>query len=102
MDATYIGDFFDRIPGIIEVIECIRRRLGDSLFLVNHLVSRARGAYQWGCQVKSPMLVASMIIDDYFNMASFLFHAETRVGACRLRSEDFRKIEQIDIFNLCI
>ena len=60
MDATYIDDFFDRIPGIIsqarrhlhdtdfEVIKCIRRRLGYSLFLVNHLVSRARGAYQWG------------------------------------------------------
>ena len=53
MDAAYIGDFFDRIPGIIsqarrhlhdtqlEVIERIHRRLGDSLFLVNHLVSRA-------------------------------------------------------------
>ena len=59
MDATYISDFFDRIPGIIsqarrhlygtdfQVIECIHRRLGDSLFLVNHLASRARGAYQW-------------------------------------------------------
>ena len=43
-----------------------------------------------------------MIIDDYFNMASFLFHAETRVRARQLRSEDFRKIEQIDIFNLYI
>ena len=44
MDAAYISAFFDRIPGIIsqasrhlhdtdfEVIERIRRRLGDSLF----------------------------------------------------------------------
>ena len=44
MNAAYIGDFFDRIPGIIsqarrhlhdtqqEVIERIHRRLGDSLF----------------------------------------------------------------------
>ena len=46
--AAYIGDFFDRIPGIVsqarrhlhntqlEVIERIHRRLGNSLFLVNH------------------------------------------------------------------
>ena len=46
--AAYIVDFFDRIPGIVsqarrhlhdtqlEVIERIHRRLGDSLFLVNH------------------------------------------------------------------
>ena len=51
--AACIGNFFDRIPGIIsqarrhlhdtefEVIERIHRRLGDSLSLVNHLVSRA-------------------------------------------------------------
>ena len=44
----YIGDCFDRIPGIVsqarrhlhdtqlEVIERIHRRLGNSLFLVNH------------------------------------------------------------------
>ena len=53
MDAAFIGDFFDRIPGIIsqarrhlhdtqlEVIERVHRRLGDSLYLLNHLVSRA-------------------------------------------------------------
>ena len=54
MDAAYIGNFFNRIPGItsqacwnlhdtevIEVIEHIHRRLRDSLYLLNYLISQA-------------------------------------------------------------
>ena len=61
MEGAYIGDFFDIIPGFIsqacrhlhgtefEVIERIYRRLAGSLYLVNHLVSRACAAViRWG------------------------------------------------------
>ena len=53
MDASYLRDFFDRIPAIIaqtrrhihgttfEVIERLYRRLGDTFYLLNYLVSRA-------------------------------------------------------------
>ena len=55
MDVAYVNDLFDSIPSIIsqarrhlhdtnfEVIQCIHRRLGDCLYLMNHLVSRACG-----------------------------------------------------------
>ena len=71
MNAAYIGDFFDRIPGIIsqahrhlhdtqlEVIERIHRRLGDSLFLVNHLVSR-------GCNSSSAIDADRQ--DDFYSL----------------------------------
>ena len=53
MDAVYLSDFFDRIPAItaqtrwhihgttFEVIERLYRRLGDTFYLLNYLVSRA-------------------------------------------------------------
>ena len=56
MDAGYINEFFDRIPSIIsqarrhlhdtnfEVIQSIHKRLGDCLYLMSHLVSRAYGS----------------------------------------------------------
>ena len=55
MDAAYIDVFLDRIPSIIsqarrnlhdtnfEVIQRIHRRLGNCLYLMSHLVSRACG-----------------------------------------------------------
>ena len=56
MDGAYINDFFHRIPSIIsrahrhlhdtyfEVVQSIHRRLGDYLYFISHLVSRACGA----------------------------------------------------------